>query len=282
MQNSKVINPSYIRSLNYTDFISFIRETNRCPGGKNSIREIVQNTFVGPNSRILDVGSNTGFNSLELAHITSSKVYGIDISESCVNEAKNRLTIDSKDIQKRVTFSVGSAYDLPFRPNFFDLVMCGGATSFMDNKSKAVKEYFRVLKPWGFLATTQLFYSKKPPQNILDSVSNIIGVQIKYLNKDDWLNVFKSNNSHEIYYFREYKFETRSEIDVEKYVSIFMQKPHIASLDKKVKEEISKKWMFYMASFAKNNDYLSYFVALFRKDNLYPEEKEFFTLNRYE
>lgn len=281
MQISKKITQSYIKSLCYTDFISFIKETNRCPGGKSSIREIVQNTFVGKDSKILDVGSNTGFNSLELAHIVKSKVYGIDISESSVNEAKDRLAVDSLDVQNRVIFKFGSAYDIPFEDNSFDLVMCGGATSFMDNKSKAVSEYFRVLKPWGFLATTQLFYRKIPPQNILDSVSNIIGVQIKYLNKDDWLSIFKSNNDHELYYFKEYKFETRSEEDVEQYVNLFMQKPHIVSLDEDVKEEIFNRWKSYMLSFARNNKYLSYFIALFRKD-IYPEEKEFFTFKKYE
>ena len=55
---------------------------------------------------------------------------------------------DTEEVKKRVSFKVGSAYDIPFEENFFDLVMCGGATSFMDNKNKAVSEYFRVLKPW--------------------------------------------------------------------------------------------------------------------------------------
>lgn len=273
------ITKEYIKSLSYTDFISFIRETNRCPGGKNSIREIVQNTFVEQNSMILDVGSNTGFNSLEFAHITKSKVYGIDISESCVNEANNILSKDTEDVKKRVAFKVGSAYDIPFEDGYFDLVMCGGATSFMDDKVKAVSEYFRVLKPWGFLATTQLFYSKKPQRKVLDTVSKIIGIQIKYLNKNDWLSILSTDNKYELYYFKEYKFENKSKKDIEKYVTMFLQKSHIAILDEEVKNEIYRKWFRYMMTFTENNKYLSYFIALFRK-NFYPEEKEFFIKNQ--
>ncbi len=269
------ITTDYINSLSYTDFISFIKETNRCPGGKNSIREIVQNTFLDSDSKILDVGSNTGFNSLEFAHITKSHIYGIDISESCVEESKNTLNNDIDSVKKRVTFSVGSAYDIPFDDSYFDLVMCGGATSFMENKSKAVSEYFRVLKPWGFLATTQLFYSSKPPKKVLDAVSEIIGVQIKYLNKNDWLHVFSTNNDYELYYFKEYKFVSKSERDIEEYVKMFLDKPHLAKLDEEVKKAIYNKWFYYMKAFTENNEHLSYFIALFRK-NSYVEEKEFF------
>lgn len=275
------ITSEYIKKLNYTDFISFIKETNRCPGGKNSIREIAQNSFLDSKSTILDVGSNTGFNSLEFAHITKSKIYGIDISKSCVNEANHLLKIDTQDVQKRVSFKVGSAYDIPYKDNYFDLVMCGGATSFMDQKDKAVQEYFRVLKPWGFLATTQLFYNRKPPEKVLGDVSKIIGAQIKYLNKEDWLKILNSNNKYELYYFREHNFESKSKKDIDEYISIFLQKPHIMNLEDDVKKEIHDKWLGIISTFAKNNEYLSYFVAIFRK-NVYEEEKEFFTRKQNE
>lgn len=269
------ITKEYIKSLSYTDFISFIKETNRCPGGKDSIRRIVKNSFLGENSKVLDVGSNTGFNSMEFAHITKSKVYGIDISKSCVDESVSTLNKDTEEVKKRVSFKVGSAYDIPFENNFFDLVMCGGATSFMDNKSKAVTEYFRVLKPWGFLAVTQLFYNQKPPTEVLDSVSKIINAKIKYLNKQDWIDIFNANSNHELYYFKEFKFENRTQRDLVNYINLFLEKPHIVNLDADVKKEIYNKWLGYMSAFMENNKYLSYFIALFRK-NIYSEEKEFF------
>jgi ubiquinone/menaquinone biosynthesis C-methylase UbiE len=168
--NKYVLTPETIEQMNYSEFISLIRETNRCPGGKDTIRKIIQNSFINTNSKVLEIGSNTGFTSLEIAHSIKCDVIGIDISESCINEANRLLKQDVPDIQRCVTFKEGSAYNIPFIDNTFDLVVAGGATSFMEEKSRAISEYMRVLKSWGFLSVTQLFYKTKPPQEIVESV----------------------------------------------------------------------------------------------------------------
>src|SRR5690606_23099308 len=131
-------------------------------------------SFLTKDSHVLEIGSNTGFTSLEIAHLVNCKVDGIDVSESCVLESKERLKQDTAKIQKLVNFSIGSAYDVPFKNETFDLVVTGGATSFMDEKSKAISEYIRVTKPWGFISATQLFYAKEPPRKIINDVSTAI------------------------------------------------------------------------------------------------------------
>lgn len=270
------ITKEYIESLNYTDFISFLKETNRCPGGKRSLREIVTQTGVYDSANILDIGSNTGFNSLELAHITRSNIFGVDVSESCVNESIARLNDDLPEVKERVQFRIGSAYDLPFENASFDLVLCNGATSFMEDKATAVTEYYRVLKPWGFLAATQLFYSSKPPAELLEAVGAVLGVTIDYRTRDDWKQILNANDEHELYYFSEHKFKHVSSKEVEQYVELFLSKEHIATLDDTVKQAIRTKWLSIMSVFAENNDYLSFFIAIYRK-NLHPEEPELFT-----
>ena len=55
------INAKEIITMSYVDLMAFIGETNRPPGGKNSIRELVINTFVNSESSVLDVGCNTGY-----------------------------------------------------------------------------------------------------------------------------------------------------------------------------------------------------------------------------
>ncbi|HVX92982.1 MAG TPA: class I SAM-dependent methyltransferase [Candidatus Dojkabacteria bacterium] len=267
-----------IEGMSYTDFISFIKETNRCPGGKDTIRKIVQNSFVDDKSRILDVGSNTGFTTLELAHITRSRIDGIDISDACVKTANDLLKSDTSFVKSRVKFQVGSAYEIPFNDEVFDLVVTGGATSFMDKKQKAVSEYLRVLKSWGFLSVTQLFYVNKPPQKVLDKVSNAIGVKIEPWGEEEWRNVFlnvQSNQKLELYYYESNKLSARSEKDIDEYIGYFINKPHLANLSNEVKEVISKKWKNYIDIFNENHKYLGYFIALFRKTK-YPEEPELF------
>ncbi len=125
-----------IEKMTYTDFIAFIQETNRCPGGKRTIRNIAQNTFLTSTKKVLDVGSNTGFNSLEFARLTNCHVSGIDISQTCVAHSNEQLSFEIPEVRENVHFQVASAYDIPFENESFDLTMVSGATSFMELISK--------------------------------------------------------------------------------------------------------------------------------------------------
>lgn len=263
-----------INQMPYTDFIALIKETNRCPGGKDTIRRIIQNTFVDRKSKVLEIGSNTGFTSLEIAHTVKCQVEGIDISKSCVNESLKKIDQDTSEIKKLVNFKVASAYEIPFSENSFDLVVTGGATSFMDNKSKAVKEYIRVVKPWGFISATQLFYIKKPPQKVINDVSHALGVQINPWSEKDWLKVF-DDSELELYHYEKHELFSRSEDIINEYINYFLKKPHLSKLDENLKQTIKKKWKKYIDIFNENHRYLGYFIAIFRK-NLIPEEPELF------
>lgn len=260
--------------MSYTDFIALIKETNRCPGGKDSVRRIIQNTFIDKKSKVLEIGSNTGFTSLEIAHTVKCQVVGIDISESCVNESLNRIKYDTSEIRKIVNFRVASAYEIPFSKNSFDLVVTGGATSFMDNKSKAVKEYIRVVKPWGFISATQLFYFKKPTQRVINNVSYALGVRIEPWSENDWLQVFNDSRL-ELYHYEKHGLSIRSEDSINEYINYFLRKPHLNKLDKDLKQMIKEKWKEYIDIFNENHRYLGYYIAIFRK-NLVPEEPELF------
>jgi len=272
----KKLTKELIEAMSYTDFISLIKETNRCPGGKDSIRKILLNTFTNKDSYVLEVGSNTGFTSLEIAHTLKCKIEGIDISESCVAESREKLLSDNQQIQQLVNFRVGSAYDIPFEDNTFDLVVTGGATSFMDDKQRAVNEYKRVVKPWGFISATQLFYVTKPPQHVLNNVSKAIGVEIKPWGIKDWLSVFYNHQSGlEVYWLEENELQSRNESVIEEYIQYFMDKPHLSTLAEELRNAIYKKWKAYVDIFNENHRYLGYFIALFRKQE-YLEEPELF------
>ncbi len=255
-----------INKLNYTDFIAFIKETNRCPGGKSTIRKVLVNTLTNSNSRVLDVGSNTGFNTLEIARVTKSKVSGIDISRSCVEQSILQLTTESDSIKKNTDFRVGSAYDIPFKAQEFDLVFTGGATSFMDDKRKAIDEYLRVTKDWGFICMTPLVYIKNPPQSVLDSVGSAIGAEIKKMTSDDWIDtVLKSSPQLELYYEEQATIRNDYRERVDNYINYFMTKPHIQDLDLSVRNAVQKKWRGYLDVFMQNQDYLGFAILIFRK-----------------
>ncbi len=276
MNNKNSISSDDIKKMNYVQFISLIQETNRCPGGKHSINKIVQNSFIDSNSIVLEVGSNTGFTSLEIARTAKCKVFGIDIEQEAVEIAKNKLKSDTQEIQNLVSFGTGSALEIPFPDNYFDLIVTGGATSFIADKQSAIKEYYRVLKPWGFLSVTNLCYINTPPNNIIEQVSKIIGVNIETWGPDEWLNLFSKQNKFELYLFEKYKLYERKKNIIDDYIDYFMQKPHLKDLSLDTKEAIKFRWRDTISVFNENHKYLGFILTLFRKAHI-EEEIELFS-----
>jgi len=265
-----------IEQMSYTDFIALLDETNRCPGGKKTIRRIRELIYIDGKTNILDVGSNTGFTSLELARITPAKISGIDISESCVGQAKKSLSGDIESVQSRVTFQVASSYSIPFPDDNFDLIMAGGATGFMDDKSKAIHEYLRVLKSWGFLVMVPLTYNTQPPQKIVDDVSEIIGTTIKPMTMKDWINtVDEISEDFELYFNEPHKLFPKTSKEIDEYVDYFLKKDHIKFLSETVKDAIKRRWLSILKVFNKNHRYLGYSIIVFRKRPVV-EEPELF------
>jgi ubiquinone/menaquinone biosynthesis C-methylase UbiE len=272
--NTKLTSKDILK-MSYVQFIAFLKETNRCPGGKKSIRLILQNTFANSNSRILEIGSNTGFTSLEIARITAREVIGIEPIQEAVDESNNLLMSDTQEIQQKVRFLKASAYDIPFTKEAFDIVIAGGATSFMENKNKAINEYYRVLKPWGFLSISNLYYRQNPPKDIVSQVSEIIATSIKPWGINEWRDLFLSQNLFELYHIDTHNLIPVNYEEILNYVEIFINKPHIQNLSTDTKETIRKRWIQTITVFNENIKYLGFFIAIFRKRYL-SEEPELF------
>jgi ubiquinone/menaquinone biosynthesis C-methylase UbiE len=269
--------PEEVMNLNYVQFISLLRETNRCPGGKQTIRKIIQNTFIGPASVVLEIGSNTGFTSLEIARTAKARVIGIDIEPDAVREAQRELQNDIPEVRDRIEFRVGSALALPFPDNEFDVVVAGGATSFMEEKQGALREYHRVLKPWGFLSVANLCYLKPPPESVVQQVSETLGVRIHPWSDSDWLRVYESCQIFESYFLERNILEAQSQQRINEYVDFFLQKDHLRELPSKTREAIRSRWQQTLTVFNENHRYLGFVLAVFRKRYL-PEEPELFRL----
>ena len=132
----------------------------------------------------------------------------------------------------------------------FDIIVAGGATGFMDDKNKAVDEYLRILKPWGYLIMSQLTYHTEPPQKILNDVSTIIGTKISPMSGDDWIKLVKHNRlEFETYHAESHTLTPRDSNDILKYVEFFIQKEHIKNYSDEVKEAIRNRWEEHLNTF---------------------------------
>lgn len=267
-----------INSLSYTDFISLLKEENRPSGGKASIRTIAQNAFITEGKKVLEVGCTNGFSSIEIQRLTGCEVVGIDINENSVNNANKRVQ-EYKLNKDKISFVVASADNIPFEDNIFDLIICGNALSFIDNKEEAMKEMIRVLKPSGFLSMIPIWYYEEPRMEVIKKVSDVLGFDIRCTKEFDWLE-FPKKNGLELYFYETYSFDNKNENDVDEYInSFFSQKPELNKLDDKIVYEIKKRWKKIILVFNENLQLTAYSIMLMRK-NIVEEEVEMFTAHR--
>jgi len=94
------------------------------------------------NGTILDLGSGTGYLSIEIARRSPGlRVYGIDLSRQMVKIARRH----AKGIDN-ARFVFGNAAKLPFKDNSIDLVVSTGASHHWRTPRKVFDECYRVLK----------------------------------------------------------------------------------------------------------------------------------------
>jgi SAM-dependent methyltransferase len=99
---------------------------------------------------VLDIGCGGGVDTLAAAIIVGStgNVVGIDMVSEMLARAKENLR---ETLFHNVTLLEASAEDLPFRRNSFYVVISNGVFNLIVDKSRALAEVFRVLKPNGRL-----------------------------------------------------------------------------------------------------------------------------------
>lgn len=249
----------------YVDFLAFIKETNRPPGGKDSVRRMAINSFINFKSSVLHSGCNTGYCSFEITHLTKCKTKAIDVNKNMVQAAKDKLKLELKIYRERISFQAGDAHNLIFKDNSFDLVFSGGSTAFMKDPPKVVREYKRVCKPYGFVGDMCMFYKNDPPLDLIKKINDLLKIEIKPWKKDYWVSLY-ANEGLELYYDHTADMPYNpTNKDLEKFCEQ-ISTGAFASYPKEIIETANKKFLDYMSLFNENHKYLAYSVLLFRKD----------------
>lgn len=243
----------------YVDLMAFLDEVNRPPGGKDSIRILTQNCFIAKDSKVLDVGCNTGYVSFEIAHLAKCSVIGVDINENMIQVTEEMRMKDP--LGHLIKFKIADAMHLPFRKGTFDVVVSGGSTAFIDNKIKAIQEYKRVLKQWGFIGDINFFYRVKPPISLIKKLNSVLEIEIQPWDLNYWINLYEYWGL-EKYFIYTKRIKPVSRQDVENYCSVMADKKN---LSEDAKKELKKKLIKIMNVFNENHKYLDYGIFIFRK-----------------
>ena len=110
----------------------------------NMYDEIIHRILQANPKNMLDVGCGNG-NILRIINkMLSTDLYGIDISENMIKEAK-------KVLGTNVKLTVGDAESLPYDDEQFNVVLCSASFHHFPNPDISLKEIYRVLKKDGIL-----------------------------------------------------------------------------------------------------------------------------------
>ncbi|MFH1889789.1 MAG: methyltransferase domain-containing protein [Nanoarchaeota archaeon] len=261
-----------ISEMDYNQLIGIVKETNRPPGGKNSIFEMINRTHITEKSHILEIGASTGFTSIEISRLIQCKITAIDINEASLSEARERA---DKEGYSNIKFINADVNSLPFEDNSFDIVIVGNVFSLMADKKKALDECMRVCKKDGFLVVIPMYYLKTPSDKLVEDVSNAIKVQITPLYKKDWVDFF-SIPSLEIYWIKDFKFDYIKDENIMQFCEDILKREHLKNLGKDALEKLREVYPKFMFLFRDNLSQMGYSILLLSKKKIW-EDSELYT-----
>ncbi len=118
--------------------------------GREATRELASQVKLNSNHKVLDVGSGVGGASRYLASEYGCEVIGLDLSNEYCQVAQSFA--DRLGLASQVTYRQGSALDMPFEDNSFDVVWTQHAAMNIADKPKLYSEIARVVRPNGHFA----------------------------------------------------------------------------------------------------------------------------------
>ena len=266
------ITPNEIIKMDYNQIIGITKETNRLPGGRKTVFEIVNRTCIDRKSKVLEIGTSTGFTAIELSKLVKCKITSIDINEISLKEAEERAKQKGLD---NITFLKADVNELPFDDSEFDLIIVGNVLSLMSNKEKAFKECRRVCKKTGFIVAVPMFYLKTPSEELIKNVSDAIQVNITPLYKQDWEGFFDLPDL-EIYFAEDYKFDYIKDEVIEKFVKNIFGREHLKKLSKDAFDKLKQKYREYMFLFRENLSKMGFSIILLSNKIIW-EDPELYT-----
>jgi ubiquinone/menaquinone biosynthesis C-methylase UbiE len=122
--------------------------------GLEATREVADLAGIEAGARVLDVGCGVGGPARTLAAEFDCEVVGIDLVEEYCRTAT--LFTEKVGLTDSVRFEHGSALDLPFEDEAFDVVWFSHTLMNIEAKERAFREARRVLRPGGTLALYEI------------------------------------------------------------------------------------------------------------------------------
>ncbi len=144
-----------------------------------------------PGQTVLDLGSGGGIDCFLAGKRVgpSGHVIGVDMTSEMLDRARaNREKVGAENVE----FRLGEIEHLPVADNQVDVVISNCVINLSTEKPQVLKEIFRVLKPGGRMAVSDIVTSGDLPQEIKSSLSSWAGCVAGAMDADEMVALLKS------------------------------------------------------------------------------------------
>lgn len=165
-------NGAFAQSIGYSD-----NELSMIPEGANlglSCGNPTAFASLKEGEIVLDLGSGAGFDCFIAARKVgmSGKVIGVDMTPAMVEKAREN---GRKGSYANVEFHLGEIENLPVADDSVDVVISNCVINLSTDKARVFHEIYRVLKPGGRIAVSDMALLRQLPERIRQSVDAYVG-----------------------------------------------------------------------------------------------------------
>lgn len=159
--------------------------------------------------RVLDMGSGAGFDCFLASSLVgpSGQVIGVDITSEMVDKARANA---KKGGYENIDFRQGDLENMPVADNYVDVVISNCVINLVPNKRLVFKEAFRVLKPGGRLAISDVVLTRELPNFVKNSTKAYIGCLAGAIMKQEYLQIIGNVGFSDISVAAESSFPVQS------------------------------------------------------------------------
>lgn len=125
---------------------------------RKKVVEIIAKTKA---NRVLDIATGTGDLAINLAKTDAKEIIGLDISPGMLEVGRKKIT--DKNLDNKITMTLGDSENLPFEDNSFDAVTVAFGVRNFEDLEKGLSEIYRVLKPSGTFVILETSVPIKAP-----------------------------------------------------------------------------------------------------------------------